>query len=176
APADVGRWVGQRTRWFKGWMQTWLVHMRKPYRLFRELGFGSFLAFQLIVGGNALVALVHPIFMLRMIFELLRPGSREGISVDSVRALSAHHRGGMSAFDIYRLFWPGARRHAEKAGVLTLTPLHWLLLSIAAWWAAVELIYAPFFAGKRPNTGSTRLRGRRAPRVRCSSLSASSVI
>ncbi|MGA7251451.1 MAG: glycosyltransferase family 2 protein [Pseudolabrys sp.] len=44
---------------------------------FRELGFGSFLAFQLIVGGNALVALVHPIFMLRMIFELLRPGSRE---------------------------------------------------------------------------------------------------
>ena len=58
-------------------MQTWLVHMRKPYRLFRELGFGSFLAFQLIVGGNALVALVHPIFMLRMIFELLRPGSRE---------------------------------------------------------------------------------------------------
>ncbi|MGB8110612.1 MAG: glycosyltransferase [Pseudolabrys sp.] len=33
APADVGRWVGQRTRWFKGWMQTWLVHMRKPYRL-----------------------------------------------------------------------------------------------------------------------------------------------
>ncbi|MGC2749434.1 MAG: glycosyl transferase, partial [Pseudolabrys sp.] len=69
APADVGRWVGQRTRWFKGWMQTWLVHMRKPYRLFRELGFGSFLAFQLIVGGNALVALVHPIFMLRMIFE-----------------------------------------------------------------------------------------------------------
>jgi cellulose synthase/poly-beta-1,6-N-acetylglucosamine synthase-like glycosyltransferase len=77
APADVGRWVGQRTRWFKGWMQTWLVHMRKPYRLFRELGFGGFLAFQLIVGGNALVALVHPIFMLRMIFELLRPGSRE---------------------------------------------------------------------------------------------------
>jgi cellulose synthase/poly-beta-1,6-N-acetylglucosamine synthase-like glycosyltransferase len=26
APADVGRWVGQRTRWFKGLMQTWLVH------------------------------------------------------------------------------------------------------------------------------------------------------
>src|SRR5262245_31440982 len=32
----------------------------------------------------------------------------------------------------------------KRAGVLPLTPLHWLLLSIAAWWAAVELIYAPF--------------------------------
>lgn len=32
----------------------------------------------------------------------------------------------------------------KKAGVLALTPLHWWLLSIAAWWAAVELIYAPF--------------------------------
>jgi cellulose synthase/poly-beta-1,6-N-acetylglucosamine synthase-like glycosyltransferase len=26
APADVGRWVGQRTRWFKGWMR--LVNFR----------------------------------------------------------------------------------------------------------------------------------------------------
>jgi hypothetical protein len=32
----------------------------------------------------------------------------------------------------------------RQAGVLALTPLHWLLLSIAAWRAAVELVYAPF--------------------------------
>ena len=28
APARFGPWLRQRTRWFKGWMQTWLVHMR----------------------------------------------------------------------------------------------------------------------------------------------------
>ena len=33
APADAGPWLRQRTRWFKGWMQTWLVHMRQPRRL-----------------------------------------------------------------------------------------------------------------------------------------------
>ncbi|MGC2690710.1 MAG: hypothetical protein WA375_24395 [Pseudolabrys sp.] len=150
--------------------------MRKPYRLFRELGFGSFLAFQLIVGGNALVALVHPIFMLRMIFELLRPGSREDYpSIQFVLYLLIIAAGYLlSAF--IGCFGLARRGMLKKVGVLTLTPLHWLLLSIAAWWAAVELIYAPFFAGKRPNTGSTRLRGRRAPRVRCSTLSASSVI
>ena len=30
APGRVGPWLRQRTRWFKGWMQTWLVHMRSP--------------------------------------------------------------------------------------------------------------------------------------------------
>jgi glycosyltransferase XagB len=30
APAHFGAWLKQRTRWFKGWMQTWSVHMRSP--------------------------------------------------------------------------------------------------------------------------------------------------
>src|SRR2546423_9133251 len=37
APARVRPWIRQRTRWFKGWMQTWLVHMRHPVRLARGL-------------------------------------------------------------------------------------------------------------------------------------------
>src|ERR1051325_11651862 len=49
APAHVRPWIRQRTRWFKGWMQTWLVHMRDPARIARELGFGGFAAFQLVV-------------------------------------------------------------------------------------------------------------------------------
>src|SRR5215813_6647195 len=60
APANVCVWLGQRSRWFKGWMQTWLVHMREPRQLFLKLGLGGFLTFQLIVGGNALIALAHP--------------------------------------------------------------------------------------------------------------------
>ncbi|MBI3702856.1 MAG: glycosyltransferase, partial [Rhizobiales bacterium] len=52
APARFGPWLRQRTRWFKGWIQTWLVHMRQPRRLLRDLGLPGFLSFQLIVGGN----------------------------------------------------------------------------------------------------------------------------
>ena len=48
---------------YKGWMQTFLVHMRQPQRLFHELGPGGFATFLLVVGGNAFVALVHPIFV-----------------------------------------------------------------------------------------------------------------
>ncbi len=70
APAQFGPWLRQRTRWFKGWMQTWLVHMRQPGRLLRELGPTGFLTFQLIVGGNALAALVHPLFMAALIYSV----------------------------------------------------------------------------------------------------------
>ena len=71
APARLGAWLRQRTRWFKGWMQTWAVHMRTPWRLARELGLGGFLAFQLIVGGNALAALVHPLFLATLLVAAL---------------------------------------------------------------------------------------------------------
>ena len=39
------------------------MHMRDPLRSARELGFSGFLAFQLVVGGTVLSALVHPIFI-----------------------------------------------------------------------------------------------------------------
>jgi glycosyltransferase XagB len=70
APAQFGPWLRQRTRWFKGWMQTWLVHMREPARLLRDLGLPGFLTFQLIVGGNALAALVHPLFMAALVYSV----------------------------------------------------------------------------------------------------------
>src|SRR3954471_7282333 len=38
APRRFGPWLRQRSRWFKGWAQTWAVHMRNPRRLLRELG------------------------------------------------------------------------------------------------------------------------------------------
>ena len=55
-------------------MQTWLVHMREPRRLFHDLGLPGFFAFQLIVGGNVLAALVHPLFMGGLIYSLASSG------------------------------------------------------------------------------------------------------
>jgi cellulose synthase/poly-beta-1,6-N-acetylglucosamine synthase-like glycosyltransferase len=71
APARIGPWLRQRTRWFKGWVQTWLVHMRQPRRLLRDLGLPGFLAFQLVVGGNVLAALVHPRFISGLVYSVV---------------------------------------------------------------------------------------------------------
>lgn len=39
-------WIRQRSRWLKGYMTTYIVHMRRPSVLFRQLGFWKFLGFQ----------------------------------------------------------------------------------------------------------------------------------
>src|SRR3546814_646176 len=63
APADLATWLPQRTRWFKGWAQTWLVHMRNPLSLWRELGPASFLVCQIMFAGMLVSALIHPLFL-----------------------------------------------------------------------------------------------------------------
>lgn len=39
-------WIKQRSRWLKGYIVTYLVHMRHPFRLWRDLGTRRFIGFQ----------------------------------------------------------------------------------------------------------------------------------
>jgi glycosyltransferase XagB len=71
-PARFGSWLRQRTRWLRGFVQTWLVHMRAPRSLWRELGPRGFFAFQVMIGGTILSALVHPWFYVLLGGELTR--------------------------------------------------------------------------------------------------------
>ncbi|MFZ5962827.1 glycosyltransferase [Thalassococcus sp. BH17M4-6] len=41
-------WIRQRSRWLKGYMMTYLVQMRRPGRLWRDLGARQFLGFQIL--------------------------------------------------------------------------------------------------------------------------------
>jgi len=147
APAHVGPWLRQRTRWFKGWMQTWLVHMRQPRRLVRELGRPGFLGFQLMVGGNALAALVHPLFIAALIAAIAN-GKDIWQSGGAPTGLGALY--GSTVILGYLssgfLGWLGLMQRGLtlSAWVLLLTPVHWLLLSVAAWRAVYQLVFAPF--------------------------------
>ena len=64
ANADVYNWIRQRSRWVKGYIQTYLVHMRNPIRLYRAIGWRGMLSFQCMIGGTALVLLLNPVFWL----------------------------------------------------------------------------------------------------------------
>src|SRR5450631_1454203 len=138
----------QRTRWFKGWMQTWAVHMRQPARLLRDLGLPGFLTFQLIVGGNALAALVHPLFLAALIYSVASGAPMWRGENATVAVLAAVY--GLSVVIGYLtsafLGWLGLLRRGllDTAWVLVLTPVHWLLLSLAAWRALYQLAFAPY--------------------------------
>jgi len=148
APAKLGPWLRQRTRWFKGWMQTWLVHVRRPARLRRDLGLKGFVGFQLIVGGNALAALVHPLFIASLTYSIVSGAPMwrgDGVSVAILAALYGTTIVIGYATSAY-LGWLGLKRRRllASAWVLILTPLHWLLLSLAAWRALYQLVVAPY--------------------------------
>ena len=60
ATLNVKSWVRQRSRWYKGHMQTYLVHMRHPIRLLQDLGWRKFLLFQFTFGGGIYMTVINP--------------------------------------------------------------------------------------------------------------------
>jgi cellulose synthase/poly-beta-1,6-N-acetylglucosamine synthase-like glycosyltransferase len=147
APALLSAWLPQRTRWMKGWLQTYIVHMRDPLLLWRQLGWRGFLAFQLLIGGSVLAALVHPIFAVWLIADsmfgsLLLPAETFAQWMQKalvfVTLTSGYLASGLLAL-------VGMRRRGllSSAWVLLTIPIYWLLLSAAAWRAAGKLITTP---------------------------------
>ena len=53
-------WIRQRSRWLKGFMATYLVHMRRPVQLWRDLGSAAFIGFQAFFLGTVGQFLLAP--------------------------------------------------------------------------------------------------------------------
>jgi cellulose synthase/poly-beta-1,6-N-acetylglucosamine synthase-like glycosyltransferase len=58
APTKFINWYKQRSRWLKGYMQTYLVHMRQPNKLIKNIGIQGFLGFQLFIGLPIIIYLI----------------------------------------------------------------------------------------------------------------------
>jgi cellulose synthase/poly-beta-1,6-N-acetylglucosamine synthase-like glycosyltransferase len=166
APARFGGWLRQRSRWMKGWMQTWSVHMRRPGRLWRDAGAKGFLTLNLIIGGNVLTALTFPILVASATFDLLaRP---EGIPSRFVAGplaplyLATIAAGFLSTIAIGLMGF--ARRGQLRQGwILALTPIYWACLSIAAWRAFYQLLTEPYRWEKTEHGLSRTIRPKASP-------------
>ncbi|HOV04192.1 MAG TPA: glycosyltransferase [Hyphomicrobiales bacterium] len=155
APGSFGVWLRQRTRWMKGWMQTYLVHMRRPRRLLADLNPAGFLALQVMVGGMVLSALVHPVFLVAGVVVLA--GLADLVAANGVfgRVLL-----GIDAFNLVAGY-AGAiavaavglerRRAGRLVGRLVTLPVYWVLISLAAYRAVYQLWRDPFLWEKTPH-------------------------
>jgi glycosyltransferase XagB len=148
APATIGQWIRQRTRWLKGWMQTYLVHTRQPWRLNTELGLRGALGFHALMGALILSALVHPLFYVLVVYhvlhgELLTPSDTiAGAIFWSIACinLGAGYVTSMlvGALSVWR------RRRRELALSALFMPVLWLLMSVAAYRALYQLVRDPY--------------------------------
>lgn len=143
APARLTPWIKQRTRWFKGWMQTWRVHMRHPFRLLRQLGLRGFFAFQLTVGANVLAALIHPFFLAAMGYAIAT--GQPWFAADGLLSwiCPAALGAGYLVTVVVGLRGLAERGLLSSGWWLLAVPLHWLLLSFAAWRALCQLVGDP---------------------------------
>lgn len=145
APIEPRQWLGQRTRWLKGWMQTWLVHMRHPWRLLRDLGAWRWIGVQLYLGSLVASALLAPWFIALLLADAIAPGwliARGGAWAQWLWWIAAGNliAGYFGAIALTAI--AGARRHRLALDALLL-PAYWLAISIAAYRALVELFRRP---------------------------------
>jgi cellulose synthase/poly-beta-1,6-N-acetylglucosamine synthase-like glycosyltransferase len=148
APARFAAWLRQRSRWMKGWMQTWSVHMRSPVRLWRDAGPSGFFTLNILVGGNVLTALAHPLllgeFAFRMAASALDAGAASFLAKPFVELYIVTIAAGYLSTAIVGLMGLARRRLLHEAWILALTPLYWVCLSIAAWRALYQLLREPY--------------------------------
>lgn len=148
APARFGAWLRQRSRWMKGWMQTWSVHMRSPLQLWRDAGARGFFTLNIIVGGNVLTALAHPVLLGGVALQSVAPiFDSEAPSFLQSPLASLHIAtiaAGYLSTVIVGLIGLSRRGLLHEAWVLVLTPLYWIYLSIAAWRALFQLLREPY--------------------------------
>ena len=147
APLGFKAWFAQRTRWYKGWLQTWLVHMRSPTQLWRDLGGSGFAMFQILIGGGIIVLMLNLLFALTLCLYAvgLIVAPRFDMSVGSLLLLlhAGIGLGGVIAPAL--LIRQTARRRGFSAplSLLATLPVYWLLMALALVAGVVDLIRRP---------------------------------
>jgi cellulose synthase/poly-beta-1,6-N-acetylglucosamine synthase-like glycosyltransferase len=164
AACHLGNWVRQRTRWLKGWMQTYGVHMREPRRLLGELGLPGFLAFQGHFAGIIIAALVHPWSYILIVHDLahgvLLAGGASPLARPVLFLALFNLVAGYTASLILGWFTVGRFRGGALRPHLVFIPLYWLLVSAAAYRALYQLVTRPHYWEKTEHGVTTVARGR----------------
>lgn len=143
----VGNWIRQRSRWIKGYMQTYLVHMRKPRQCYRELGHVGFWGFQFFIGGTVLSTLIVPwLFGMYLFWLFTLTSAMNVIFPSAVLYLSLANLLFGNGFFIYITALGAYKRDYFSLIPYALTvPAYWVLMSIAAYKGLWQLIHNPFF-------------------------------
>ncbi|MEO1657421.1 MAG: glycosyltransferase [Pseudomonadota bacterium] len=137
------RWVHQRSRWLKGYLQTFLVHLRRP------LPWRAAVVLHFAVGGVMLNALINPWMWLAFGYWALTGTSAldpifNGLEVPLLLAFFVGNIGTAWLF----IMAPTVREWYTLAPSGLLLPVYWVLQSVAAYKALYGFCVRPFYWDK----------------------------
>ena len=150
ANSDLKNWFEQRTRWIKGYIQTYLVHMRDPKKFMKDWHEPHLLTFQLVVGGKILSMFINPFMWITTIVYFAFRASA-GIYIQKFFPAPILYMGvfslvfGNFLYMYYYMIGCAKRGHYDIIKYVFIVPFYWLAMSVAAWKAVIQLIQKPHF-------------------------------
>jgi len=147
ANCATGNWIRQRSRWIKGYMQTFLVHTRRPVHLVRSIGVLGVIGFLFFIGGTMLSGLLNPLFWLIFVAWLVTSTSGFDILFPPLLLYFALFNllAGNGLFIYLTMVAPFRRGWLELVPYGLSVFWYWMLTSVAAYKALWQLISNPFY-------------------------------
>jgi cellulose synthase/poly-beta-1,6-N-acetylglucosamine synthase-like glycosyltransferase len=144
ANSDFGNWFKQRSRWIKGYIQTFIVHLRDLH----SFSWFHKLSFLLIVGGKTFSLFANPLmWAITITYFTLR--SVVGESIEQFFPGPILYMGvfslvfGNFLYLYYYMIGCAKRGQWSIIPFVFLVPFYWLAMSASAWYALYKLITAP---------------------------------
>ncbi|QKV19358.1 glycosyltransferase family 2 protein [Oricola thermophila] len=154
APDTVLVWLRQRTRWIKGWIQTWVVHSRPFPSSPSVRPFAGMAIMHLLLAGTVACFLFYPLSVMTVAALGVWSYASGGMPVtwnalgvlagaNIVLAFGAH--AALSLRTVDRPLRPLALK------VMALVPVYWLLGAVAGWRAVKQYFTEPYLWEKTPH-------------------------
>ena len=147
ANSDFVNWVKQRSRWYKGYLQTFLIHVRSPRQLVKEIGTKGVLHLCAFVGGTPILAALNPLFwLLTILWFVAQPQFVKAVFPAPLYYVSLV----LWVFGNFLMWYLTVltARHIRREGLVlaaVLVPLYWVMMSVAALKAMWQLLITPSF-------------------------------
>ncbi len=149
ANSNLKNWIRQRSRWIKGYMQTYFVHMRNPWQFAKDHG-RHWLVFQLVSGLRISFMLINPIlwgltFSYFLLYKFVGP------QIESLYPSAVFYMAITSAvfgnFLYIYYYMIGTAKHGQYQLIkyVFLIPIYWVFTSIAATVAFWQLLVKPHY-------------------------------
>lgn len=146
ANSDMVNWIRQRSRWYKGYLQTMIVHLRHPIELRRTIGTTATLRFLNMTGGIPMTAVINLLFGLLLVsWTSGRPSLVTMLfpPITYYLCLVLFLVGTpLAIFMTFVVVLATGKTHLWWAALLT--PAYWVLQSFAAIKAFYQLVFRPF--------------------------------
>jgi cellulose synthase/poly-beta-1,6-N-acetylglucosamine synthase-like glycosyltransferase len=147
ANTSIPNFIRQRSRWIKGYLQTTLVHARRPRQLIHEIGWRRFFAFTLLIAGTPAIFLaVIPLYLVTIATILLPSSYISAYAPTWLLWLSLVNFVFGSAVIVYlSMMGPYKRGTFHLIAWALLNPVYWILHSIASYKALWQLLTKPHY-------------------------------